>query len=226
MAGCASAPPTENPMPSIAISGSDSSHETVVIMLPGRGDRANSFIRNGFPNAGELYGFDTIAADAHFGYFRQRNLVERLHEDIVLPARKAGYKKIWLLGISAGGFGSILYASQYPDQIDGVILLAPFLGDREAIDELVAAGGLAAWSADESKLRDYEIAIWSWLNKVTSEANRKPLLLGYGNADRLSGAYGVLLDVLDSSSVYTREGGHKWTTWTPLWDSISADLRF
>jgi pimeloyl-ACP methyl ester carboxylesterase len=213
-------------MPSIAISGSDSSHETVVIMLPGRGDRATAFIRNGFPNAGERYGFDTIAADAHFGYFRQRNLVERLHEDIVLPARKAGYKKIWLLGISAGGFGSILYASQYPDQIDGVILLAPFLGDREAIDELVAAGGLAAWSADESKLRDYEIAIWSWLNKVTGEANRKPLLLGYGTEDRLSGDYGVLLDVLDSSSVYTREGGHKWTTWTPLWEDISADLRF
>ena len=122
-------------------------------MLPGRGDRAATFISNGFQNAGENYGFDTIAADAHFGYFRKRTLVERLHADIVLPAREAGYKKIWLLGISAGGFGSILYASQYPDEIDGVILLAPFLGEREAIDELVAGGGLATWSADGSELK-------------------------------------------------------------------------
>jgi len=76
-------------MPSIAVPGSDPSHETVIIMLPGRGDRAATFIRNGFQNAGEHYGFDTIAADAHFGYFRKRNLVERLHADIVLPARAA-----------------------------------------------------------------------------------------------------------------------------------------
>jgi pimeloyl-ACP methyl ester carboxylesterase len=213
-------------MPSIAISGPDSSHEVLLIMLPGRGDRASTFITNGFQEASERYGFDMIAADAHFGYFRERNLVERLHADIVLPAIKAGYKKIWLLGISAGGFGSILYASQYPDQIDGVILLAPFLGEREAIDELVAGGGLATWSADESKLRDYEIAIWSWFNKVTSEPNKKPLILGYGKSDHLAGTYGVLLEAMDSSSVYTREGGHKWATWKPLWDDISADLEF
>ena len=213
-------------MSSIAISGSDEKHETLLIMLPGRGDRASTFIQNGFQNAGERYGFDTLAADAHFGYFRERNLVERLHADIVLPARQAGYKKIWLLGISAGGFGSILYSSQHPDQIDGVILLAPFLGEREAIDELVAAGGLATWSADESELKDYEIDVWSWLNRVTSEPGKKPLILGYGKSDRLADAYGVLLDAMDSSSVYTREGGHKWDTWKPLWEDISADLVF
>lgn len=213
-------------MSSITIPGSESGRETLVIMLPGRGDRATSFTENGFQHAGERYGFDTIAADAHFGYYRERNLVARLHEDIVLPARQAGYQKIWLLGISAGGFGSILYASQYPDQIDGVILLAPFLGDRKAIDELADSGGLAAWSADESKLEDYEIAIWSWMNEVTNEPNKKPLILGYGKADSMAGAFGVLTDVLDSSSVYTREGGHKWTTWKPLWENISADVAF
>ena len=226
VSGCAGTPATENPMPSITIPGSGSGHETLVIMLPGRGDRAATFTENGFQHAGELYGFDTIVADAHFGYYRKRNLVARLHEDIVLPARQAGYQKIWLLGISAGGFGSILYSSQYPEQIDGVILLAPFLGDREAIDELADSGGLAAWSADESKLKDYEIAIWSWLKEVTSEPTRKTLILGYGKADSMAGAYGVLTDVLDPSSVYTHEVGHKWTTWKPLWENISADLTF
>jgi len=213
-------------MSSIASAGSESGHKTLVIMLPGRGDRATTFTDNGFQHAGERYGFDTLAADAHFGYYRKRNLVERLHKDIVLPAREAGYQKIWLLGISAGGFGSILYASQHPDQIDGVILLAPFLGEREALDELSGSGGLTSWSADESKLKDYEIGVWSWLKKVTSEPNNKPLILGYGKADSMAGAYGVLTDVLNPANVYTREGGHKWTTWKPLWDNISADVTF
>lgn len=213
-------------MPGITIPASESDRETLVIMLPGRGDRATTFTENGFQHAGKRYGFDSIIADAHFGYYRQRNLVERLHEDIVLPAREAGYQKIWLLGISAGGFGSILYASQYPDQIDGVILLAPYLGDRKAIDELTDSGGLAAWSADESKLKDYEIGVWSWLKKVTSEANKKPLILGYGKEDSMAEAYGTLTDVLDSSSVYAREGGHKWATWKLLWENIAADVAF
>jgi hypothetical protein len=34
----------------------------------------------------------------------------------------------------------------------------------------------------------------------------------------------VLTDVLDPSSVYTLKGGHKWTTWKPLWEQIAASL--
>jgi enterochelin esterase-like enzyme len=26
--------------------------------------------------------------------------------------------------------------------------------------------------------------------------------------------------------VYTLEGGHKWTTWKPLWDQIASNLTF
>jgi enterochelin esterase-like enzyme len=36
--------------------------------------------------------------------------------------------------------------------------------------------------------------------------------------------YRVLTDVIEPSSVYTLEGGHKWTTWRPLWEQIAADL--
>ena len=221
LCGCLGMAPTEIPLPMIEIADSDSRHESIVIMLPGRGDRADTFIREGFEKAGERWGFDTIAADAHFGYYMERSLLPRLRADIVLPAREAGYKHIWLLGISMGGFGSLLYAAENPDQIDGVILLAPFLGDRSSIDEIVASGGLNSWDASASSLEDYEIAIWSWLRDSDT-----PVILGFGEADGMAQGYrDVLIAVLEPSSVYTLEGGHKWTTWGPLWEQIASDLQ-
>jgi hypothetical protein len=48
---------------------------------------------------------------------------------------------------------------------------------------------------------------------------------GYGEADGMADGYRkVLTDVLDPSSVYTLKGGHKWTTWKPLWEQIAASL--
>ena len=150
----------------------------------------------------------------------KRSLLPRLHEDIVLPAHEAGYDKVWLLGISMGGFGSLLYASENPELVDGVILLAPFLGDSSSIEEIAASGGLMSWDAESSQLEDYEIRIWQWIRDAET-----PLILGYGEADGMADGYRkVLTDVLDPSSVYTLEGGHKWTTWKPLWEQIAADL--
>lgn len=217
--------PTETPLPSIETADAASRNRSLVIMLPGRGDRVEAFIREGFQQAGEHHGFDTVAVDAHFGYYRERSLLPRLHEDIVLPARKAGYEQVWLLGISMGGFGSLLYASEHPEQVHGVILLAPFLGDRSSIEEIAAAGGLRNWDPDASGLKDHEIAIWSWLQDATKLPEATPVILGYGLADSMAEGYEVLTDVIEPSSVYTLEGGHKWATWRPLWESIAADLQ-
>ena len=219
---CALTPPTETPIPSIDIAGDESTPGSIVIMLPGRGDRADTFLREGFQEAGERYGFDTLLVDAHFGYYRERNLLPRLHEDIVLPTRKAGYEKIWLLGISMGGFGSVLYAAQYPGEIDGVILLAPYLGDKDVIEEIENSGGLDAWKPAHSDLEPHEIAMWAWLKEETTGASDNTLILGYGLSDRLAGSYQALLEPLDAADVYTAEGGHNWKTWRTLWAEISA----
>lgn len=222
LSSCLGMAPTEVPLPSIVTADVAAPHDTVVIMLPGRGDRADTFIGEGFDAAGERWGFDTIATDAHFGYYMKRSLLPRLHEDIVLPAHEAGYDKVWLLGISMGGFGSLLYASEHPELVDGVILLAPFLGDSNSLEEIAASGGLMSWDAESSQLEDYEIRIWKWIRDAET-----PLILGYGEADGMADGYQkVLTDVLDPSSVYTLEGGHKWTTWKPLWDAIAADLEY
>jgi len=226
LAGCLGMAPTEIPLPRIETANPESRHASLVIMLPGRGDRADTYIREGFEQAGIRHGFDTVAADAHFGYYMERNLLPRLHEDIVLPARQAGYKNIWLLGISMGGFGSLLYASEHPDQVDGLILLAPFLGDRSSIDKITSAGGLASWNPGISEFEDYEIAVWSWLRDATKQPGSTPVILGYGLSDGMADGYRVLVDAIEPSSGYPLEGGHKWTTWGPLWEKIAADLKF
>jgi pimeloyl-ACP methyl ester carboxylesterase len=218
---CAIGPPTEMPIPSIEFQAGGSNHRTLVVMLPGRGDRAETFVREGFEAAGEQQGFDSVMVDAHFGYYRKRNLIPRLHEDIILPAREAGYQKIWLLGISMGGFGSVLYAANHPDQVDGVILLAPYLGEQDVIDEITQAGGVANWDPAQSQLEDYEVAMWSWLRDVAIGETTTPLVLGYGRSDRLAENYTSLVEELDPSQVYTAEGGHTWNTWKPLWSQIA-----
>jgi len=224
LSGCLGMAPTEIPLPGIETVNADSRHESLVIMLPGRGDRAETFIREGFQEAGERWGFDTIAVDAHFAYYMKRSLLPRLHEDIILPARQAGYENIWILGISMGGYGTLLYASEHPDQVDGIILLAPFLGNASSIEEIAASGGLRNWDESASGLEDHEIAVWSWLRDATKSPDDTSVILGYGLSDGMAEGYGVLIDAIEPSSVYTLEGGHKWTTWGPLWAKIAADL--
>jgi pimeloyl-ACP methyl ester carboxylesterase len=224
LSGCIGLAPTETPIPSIETADEDSRNRSLVIMLPGRGDRGDVFIREGFHNAGRQFGFDTSAVDAHFGYYMQRSLLERLHEDIVMPARAAGYENVWLLGVSMGGLGSLLYAAEHPAQVDGVILLAPFLGDRSAIKTIVESGPLESWNGEGKELKDYEIAIWKYIRDATRGAEPTPLILANGLSDRMADGYEKLLDFIRPSSVYTLEGGHKWTTWKPLWEQIAADL--
>ena len=224
LGGCLGVPPTEDTLPSIETVGGTTNNKSLVVMLPGRGDRADAFIRAGFHEAGKRHGFDTIAVDAHLGYYMERSLLERLHEDIVVPARAAGYRDIWMLGISMGGLGALLYASEYPDEVDGVVLLAPFLGDRKAIKEIVSHGPLETWNGEGTGLEDYEVAIWSWIRDASLRPEPTPIFLGYGQSDRMAEGYSKLIDFMKPSGVYTREGGHKWTTWRPLWDEISSDL--
>lgn len=218
------APPTESPIPSIRVAAEDQTNKTLVVMLPGRGDRAEVFTREGFENAGQELGFDTIMVDAHFGYYMRRSLLPALHEDIVLPARERGYESIWLLGVSMGGLGSLLYTTEHPDQVDGLVLLAPFLGDDDVIEEVRNAGGLSGWNPEESGMKDYEVAVWSWLQDNTSSESPTPILLGYGESDRLATAYPVLTGYLGASNVYPVEGNHDWETWKVLWKELSARI--
>ena len=193
-------------------------------MLPGGGDEAADFMRNGFIGAVEDSGIhaDIIAVDANLGYYFKRNLLPRLHEDVIVPAREKGYKNIWLLGISMGGLGAMIYAKHHPDNISGLIVLAPFLGYPAVINEISDAGGLSRWTPKEPIDKDnYQHDLWKWLKGYAEPKEKRPrLVLGYGNKDKFGAGSALLAEVLPRDQVFIVPGRHDWKTWGRIFDMI------
>lgn len=224
LSSCGLSPRTEVPIPFIIPTPDGAKSKTLIVMLPGRGDRADSFQKAGFLDRLDGQDFDVVAVDAHFGYYKERSLTRRLHDDVVVPAKDMGYETIWLLGVSMGGMGSLLYADQYPDDISGVILLAPYLGDPGLVAEIETAGGLEAWTGETSGFMEHETATWKWLKETRRGEESVPVYLGFGKTDRFAGNYGPLQSDVDGLWLYTEDGGHNWAIWSRLWSRISAEL--
>lgn len=194
--------------------------DTLIVMLPGRRSGEGDFRENGFIDLVRDKGMDALSVNAHFGYYRNRSITRRLHEDVIKPARELGYTQIWLMGISLGGFGAILYAEDYPEGVDGMFLLAPFTGAREISEEIRNDGGLLAWNREFDSSKDYERRTWRRLQIEISKQNPPNVVLAYGNRDRFADANAVIAEALPESHVFTLEGGHNWTAWKPLWQNI------
>jgi pimeloyl-ACP methyl ester carboxylesterase len=218
--GCARLRPAPVPMRTIALQ-QGSEFPCLLVLLPGRRDRPEDFARYDFAGIAARAGIraDLVAVDAHLGYYYRQTIVDRLREDVIAPARKR-YDRIWLAGISLGGTGSILYTNEHPGDVDGIVLLAPFLGEEPVIDEVAAAGGLRGWKAPESlPPSDFQRRMWSWLARSRGKI---PLYLGFGTEDGFARANGLLGDALPSERVFTVDGGHDWKAWQALWEKAAG----
>ncbi|HYH42730.1 MAG TPA: alpha/beta hydrolase, partial [Burkholderiales bacterium] len=183
----------------------------LLVMLPGATHKPEDFARHGFVEAlrkRELP-VDTVAVDAHLGYYLERNLVGHLTSEIIAPARARGCREIWLLGISLGGMGALIHARERGAEVEGVIVLAPFLGVRGTIDEIVRAGGIEHWQPGAIAPEDDERVLLAWL-KAYGAGNPAvpPIHLGYGTGDRFAPASAVLGSRLAPSHIVTAPGGH------------------
>ncbi|MFT6082863.1 MAG: pimeloyl-ACP methyl ester carboxylesterase [Planctomycetota bacterium] len=224
------------PMPMVVHPAPAANANGLVVMLPGMGDGPSYYESHGLVEMVQKANprFDVICADSHFGYYRQESIVERLHLDVIQPV--AGrYEHIWLVGISLGGLGCVAYTDDHPEQIDGVILMAPFMGSDEVIDEVRKAGGPRMWTrptdtdattGSETRFRD----VWVWYQNVLMQPATSPkLLLGYGEQDRFAETIAMVATELPAAQVLTRPGGHKWTVWKQLFAELSVralrDLR-
>lgn len=197
----------------------------LLVLLPGIADTAASFEGQGFVAAAQQRPLDVWAVDAHIGYYANRTVLDRLHEDVVMPARTLGYRSITLAGVSLGGFGSLLYVGRYPGLIARVMLIAPYLGEPEIV-HAVAATGLAAWTPSARAGQDYEQRLWTWLQGYATErvALMPQLYLGFGDADSFASAHRVLSAVLPSDRVAIVQGGHTWSVWRQLWNRLHPAL--
>ena len=163
--------------------------------------------------------FDIIAPNAHFAYYSERTLIERLHNDVVLPAVNQGYTNIWLVGVSMGGLGSMLYLKEHPEYIDGVYLIAPFLCYDQILDEIIAAGGVRQWdpgSYDPDE--DWQRMFWDWIKDEITDKRTIPIFHGFGRSDEYNKGQNLFTTVIPSNRVIIIEGGHDIKTIKSLWD--------
>ncbi len=132
----------------------------------------------GFARAGaqRRVPLDLLFVDLEMQHLDDRDALQRLRSEIVLPARDSGVA-VWLAGISLGGLVALDYASSHSGELDGLCLLAPYLGNRMLINEIAAASGLAGWEPGELAESDAERRIWRY---IKTRVDSRPLFLGYG----------------------------------------------
>ncbi len=190
--------------------------DCLAVLLPGRFGGAKDFVRAGFREQADERGLalDLIAVDAHLGYYRDRSIVDRLHDDVVGPAAAGGYREVWIVGTSLGGLGALLYARERPEDLQGILAIAPYLGDDELIEEIRSQGGPRSWSPDPANEEDFH-QLWRWLQGRSE--NAVPLHLAFGTEDRFAPAARMLAGLLPDSRVRTTAGKHDWKVWARLW---------
>ncbi|HEU5297718.1 MAG TPA: alpha/beta hydrolase-fold protein [Burkholderiaceae bacterium] len=191
--------------------------DVLVVMLPGAYSLPREFIDHGFvTRLQQRYAVDVTIADAHLGYAENGTLLERLHDDVLAPAQREGYRRIWLVGISLGGFASLGLLMRQPEAIEGVLTIAPYVGPPELLRQVSAAGGATAYSAAPHRDDDLQAELWVWLGR-SSPALRDKIHLYTGSDDRLIAGQRLLEALLAADHVLEVAGDHDWPAWNTLW---------
>lgn len=217
ISGCASAPVA--PLAYVSYPRTDTARQpNLLVLLRGLGADHTVFAEEGVIDEirNRELPFDVIAPDVHYGYYESQTFELRLKEDIIDPARKKGYKQIWLAGFSMGGLGCLLYLRSHPKDVDGVMLVSPFLGWSSIRREIRRAGGVPAWQNTSDDPADWQRMIWSWIKRYDPAAS-VPIWLGYGNNDILTADGPQLLaTMLPAERVFSVPGNHTISTFKTI----------
>lgn len=200
----------------------------LLLALPGLNIRPEDFAAHGFVEALHENApcVDFLVVEPDLDTYLD-GTVKTLLGALVSEKRAQGYARVWLAGISLGGFGALLAARAEPNAVEGAILLSPFLGTPGLIAEVERAGGLAAWEPGEIAADDGERRVLAWLRLHVQANLESPVLhLGYGANDRFAVSAALLGACLRPSQLCVVDGGHDWSTWTLLWRNILAKQPF
>ncbi|MDQ3038148.1 MAG: lysophospholipase [Myxococcota bacterium] len=228
----------DRPTPAIHYRWSEAraSAPCLLVLLPGFFDEPQEFERQGLVD--ELHeaapSCDLVAVATHLYDYRDESIVDRVHEDIVLVARERGYERIWMVGVSMGALGAILTARAHPEDVDGLVLVSPYLGTAgfaETFEREVARhGDLGAW-ARQTEDRPVRISrvlhdprpVWRWLaGYLISPEAMPPLWIAYGRDDRFAAAQRILAGAVSPEQAFVVEGRHDWETWRRILHEVVA----
>ena len=196
----------------------------LLVMIPGAYFQPGDFAAHGFIAAlrHQPGGVDAIEANLPAARYLEGDAAAWLEAEIIAPSRARGHRRLWLLGISLGAMGALLHARAYSEALEGMILLAPFIGTRGLVAEVVAAGGLAQWEPGTIAPQDSERGLLAGLKDKMPPR----LHLGYGRADRYATSAQLLAATTPEERVFVVDGDHDWPTWERLWHQILATAPF
>lgn len=219
--GCFPRGDPSHPIPTVTLAAPQQAQRLVVV-LPGRGDDLEDLRRSGIAQAVQSAwpDADVVLTGLALGWYLEGVADQRLHDEVIAPARKRGYRQVWLVGASLGGMGAILYDRAYPGEVAGMVLLAPYLGENDTVEKVAAAGGVARWQPPPAPAAltgdNFQEELWrhvqGWSRRPASARN---VWLAYGNEDRFATADAMLGTALPPGHVLVREGGHDWDVWSP-----------
>jgi len=225
LAGCSVIGPPQDPVPTVKVPGTEPGRALVVV-LPGfiydaddlRDEGVAAAIHRGWPQA------DVLLVGATFPYYRTGQLVPQLEKNVIAPARAQGYREIWLAGGSMGGMGVLLYEWHHPGQLTGLVLLSPFLGDDDVLDE-VRQAGLARWQprglAPQMDGDNFSAHVWSMIKgwRAQPELARR-VWLACGTEDPLFEDVQLLAPEIPPAQYFASPGGHNWKYWIPAVEDV------
>jgi pimeloyl-ACP methyl ester carboxylesterase len=230
LGGCSAAGNVRDPIP-VALIHAPQPAQRVVVMLPGRGDDLAALQRRGVARAIQRAwpDADVILTGLTMPYYTGGVATGRLHDEVIAPLRGQGYRQVWLAGISLGGLGSLLYDQAYPGQVDGMLLLSPYLGDHAIQQEVRAAGGLAAWQPGPTQPigpATFQRELWRYLKHWSDDpARTRTVWLAYGASERFRAAIELVTPELPAGHVLMLPGHHDWALWTPGLDRLLKAAR-
>jgi hypothetical protein len=228
--GCFPRGDPAKPIPTAFIAAPQKAQRLVVV-LPGRADDLDGLRRSGIAQAVQSAwpDADVVLTGLALGYYMEGQAELRLHDEVIAPARRRGYGQIWLVGASLGGMGAMLHERAYPDQVTGMVLLAPYLGEQPVQSSIAAAGGIAAWQPPPKPAvidrGNYQEELWRDVQAWSRDAAAaRKVWLAYGRKDRFGEAMTLVVPVLPPGHVLVREGGHDWEVWSPVTREILLEI--
>jgi pimeloyl-ACP methyl ester carboxylesterase len=199
--------------------GTRGGSKLTLALLSGTYSEPEDFVREGFPTAVRERGIeaDIVMAPVRAAWFADGSIVERIREAVVVPARDAGTRRIWLAGISLGGLAALSYAARHGADVEGIVLISPYPSTREVLREVAAAGGLRPWSESAAVDGDLEREAWRFL---ASGATLPQVHCCLATGDRFAEGQRRMALALPPENVRELPGGHDWEAWRALWDDF------
>lgn len=141
--------------------------------------------------------------------------IESLRAEVIAGASQP-VRPLWLGGISLGAFMALRYAAAHAGDIDGLCLIAPYLGSRIVAAEIARCGSLEQWQPGNLAADDDERHVWAYLRTLR---RAKPVMfVGLSREDRFADTQRLLAGAMAPGDCIEVPGRHEWPVWSQLWE--------